>query len=167
MSKVLKGLEEELMIEKGEKGIALLQPGKLLLRLQEEYRPPKVTARMRLKLPDSADGIVDAMRAALPESARWAFSGESSAQQYAVTTRPGEFAVYASGFGDLARYEENRFPNITVLKTQDSFPFFGRSMQAGFPWSSELQCYLELSRLDKRERELADAVREAILKRFK
>lgn len=167
VSKVLKGLEEELIIEKSREGIALLQPDKLLQRLQEEYRPPKVLARLRLKLPETALEIRDALREALPESARWTLTGESSAQQYTVTTQPSEFNIYATGFGSLARYEADRFANATVQRTEDSFPYFGRPKQAGFPWSSELQCYLELSRLGKRERELADTIRGSILNRFR
>ena len=37
----------------------------------------------------------------------------------------------------------------------------------GRVWASPIQCYLELSKLDKREREIAATVREAILKKLK
>ena len=55
VSKVLKGLEEELIIEKSCAGIALLQPEKLLQKLGENYRPPKIFETLKLKIPDMND----------------------------------------------------------------------------------------------------------------
>lgn len=167
VSKVLKGLEDELLIEKKEKRLSLLQPDKLLQSLLDGYQPPRIEAVIRLKLPASGLAAVRKLGALMPASSRWALDGESSAQRYAVTTPAETFTVYASDLGSLGRYEDERFFNITAKKTLDAFPCFDVQRNEGVPWSSPVQCCLELSRLDKREREIAAAVREAILRKFR
>ncbi len=167
VSKVLKGLESELIIEKGPKGIALLQPEKLLQSLQDGYRAPKILASMKLKLPTPDAHSIQNFGKVLPPSIAWVLGGESSVERYAVTT-PGEVAtVYATDFGPLAQYETERFFNAILKKTLDSFPYFDVRERTGLRWSSPVQCYLELSKLDKRERELADIVRASILEGLK
>ncbi len=160
-SKVLSGMEEELMIEKDRKGILLLQPDKLLQRLEEDYRPPKVTETVRLKIPEGLKWF------AKLSSKPWVLSGESSAECYAVTTPSEISTIYTNDFGPFETYKEERFYNIVLKKTDDSFPYFDVREKRGIRWSSPVQCYLELSRLDKREQELATSVRKAILENLK
>lgn len=163
VSKVLTGLESELIIEKGPKGIALLQPEKLLQSLQDGYRAPKILASMKLKLPTPDVDAVQNFGKVLPPAIAWVLSGESSIERYAVTTA-GEIAtVYATDFGPLAKYETDRFFNVILKKTLDSFPYFDAREGNGLRWSSPVQSYLELMKLDKRERELADTIRTSIL----
>lgn len=170
VSKVLKGLEEELIIEKGKKDIRLLQPEKLLQRLEEGYRPPKVTGSIKLKLPP-VEGLKMTMGpwdynrgfAGL----KWVFSGESSANRYALMANDATDRVYVTDFESLRTYEDERFYNVLAQRTEDSFPFFDAQEDKGLRWASSVQCCLELSKLDKREKDVAATVREAILKKFK
>lgn len=167
VSKVLKGLESELIIEKGPNGIALLQPEKLLQSLQDGYRAPKILATMKLKLPVPEVDAVQNFGKILPPSISWVLSGESSVERYAVTTVGAVATVYATDFGPLAPYETDRFFNVILKKTLDSFPYFDMQTRTGLRWSSPVQCYLELSKMDKRERELADIIRTSILEGVK
>jgi hypothetical protein len=52
---------------------------------------------------------------------------------------------------------------VLAQKTGDLFPYFDAREEQGLRWASPVQCWLELSRLDKREREIADDVRKVIL----
>ncbi len=167
ISKVLKGLEEELMVEKSRRGIILIQPEKLLQRLEEDYRPPKVSAVIRLKLPEIPRTAARRVGTLLSPSIGWTLSGESSIERYTVTTPPQTYIVYATDFAALSKYQDERFFNIVVMKTFDSFPYFDAREEKGLRWSSPIQCYLELSKLDKRERELAADIRNDILKKLK
>jgi len=172
VSKVLAGLENELIIEKGRDGISLLQPGKLLQSLEDGYRPPKVTATMKLKLPGTGLSAIQELAKSMP-AAQWVLSGESSAQRHAVTTTAETFIVYATDLeppgliSSLARFEDERFFNVTMKSISDTFPCFDTRTGEGVPWASPVQCYLELSQLGKREREIAATVREAILSKLK
>lgn len=167
VSKVLKGLEDELIIQKGREEIVLIQPDKLLQRLEEDCRLPKIVATMRLKLPTSDFSPLQGLGKLLPPPIRWVLSGESSAERYAVTT-PAEIAtIYTTDFGSLTQYENERFYNVVLKKTFDSFPYFDSREHDRLRWSSPIQCYLELAKLDKREQELARSVRQAILENLK
>lgn len=163
VSKVLTGLENELMIEKSEKGISLIQPEKLLQRLLEDYRPPKIVATLPIKLPEALKNFGKM----ISPPTQWALTGESSAGRYAVTTPVTVSTIYTAGFGPLEKYEDERFYNVVLKKTSDSFPYFDAQESDGIKWSSPIQCYLELSKLDKRERELAASVRQSILEKLK
>jgi hypothetical protein len=167
ISKVLKGLEEELMIEKSRRAIILIQPEKLLQRLEDDYRPPKVLEVIRLKLPEIPRAAARRVGTLLSPSIGWILSGESSIERYTVTTPPETYTVYATDFAPLSKYQDERFFNIVVKKTLDSFPYFDARNERGLRWSSPIQCYLELSKLDKRERELAADIRNDILKKLK
>jgi hypothetical protein len=124
-------------------------------------------ASMKLKLPAPGVNAVQNFGKVLPPSIAWVLSGESSVERYAVTT-PGEVAtVYATDFGPLEQYETDRFFNVILKKTLDSFPYFDVRERTGLRWSSPVQSYLELSKLDKRERELAGIVRASILEGLK
>ena len=166
VSKVLKGLEEELIIEKGPAGIILLQPAKLLQKLGENYRTPRVPEPLKLKVPgvNSPAGLkaLDGLA-----GTGWVFSGESSARRYAVMADDAVLKIYLTDYSPLLKYQDDRFYNVLALKTDDLFAYFDAREEDGLRWASPVQCWLELSRLDKREREIADTVRDAILGKAK
>lgn len=167
VSKVLKSLADEMIIEKGNGGIALLQPEKLLQNLQEGYRPPKILGSIKLKLP-AGKGLAGA--AGMPNlrdtfsGAQWTLTGESSANRYAIMADSSVFKLYIPDFQPFVKFEDNRFYNILIQRTQDSFPYFDVQEERGLRWASPVQSYLELSKLDKREQEVAATVRETILR---
>lgn len=167
VSKVLKGLEDELIIEKSRRSIVLIQPEKLLERLEEAYRPPRVSVILKLKLPATGFGAVEMLANWLPPPVRWVLSGESSAEHYAITTPSAVYTLYATDLASLEQYEDDRFFNLTVRKTTDSFPYFDSRDGGGIRWSSPVQCDLELAKMGKREQELAASVRESIMENLR
>lgn len=170
VSKVLKGLEEELIIEKGADGISLLQPEKLLQKLGENYRPPRILGSVKLKIPGITGQtdlkMTDELAGAL-KGGRWVISGESSARRYAVMADASVLKLYVTDDASLLKYQDDRFYNVLAQKTDAEFPYFDTRENNGLRWASPVQCWLELSRLDKREREIAAGVREVILGRSK
>jgi hypothetical protein len=66
------------------------------------------------------------------------------------------------------RFEEtDRFPNVDLMSTDDSLPFFEPMSDAGASYASPVQAYLELMAGDKRQRESSDQVREYVLRRVR
>lgn len=162
ISKVLKGLEEELIIEKSSDRIALLQPDKLLDLLRTEYRPPKILETQTLKVPPP---IISFLRNSTMNR-KWALTGESSAERYGMTTPSTVLSAYVTDLRAWPQFEETRFYNLELKKTVDSFVYFDIANDSE-RWASKLQCYLELSRLDKREKEISESIKKDILKEFR
>lgn len=164
VSKVLKTMEEELIIGRGEK-IRLLDAKKLLNRLRENYRRPDAR---RLAL-----GKVTDLQIALT---RIAENAEAKSVQY-VRDDPAKYAVMPSGASIVKIYAEsvdelldgveftetNRFPDVELIETDDPVVYFDRRKDAGFNWISPLQTYLELSDEGKREQETASGMVKGLL----
>jgi hypothetical protein len=97
----------------------------------------------------------------------WIISGESSARRCAVMADASVLKIYLTDNSSLLKYQDDRFYNVLAQTTDDAFLYFDAREDKGLRWSSPVQCWLELSKLDKREREIADGVREVILGRPK
>ena len=162
VSKVLSRLDEELLIEKRRGKIRILQPEKLLDHLRDGYSPPDLIDTMNLKLPDNSREQI------LCEvfGDDWMWSGESSAPNYTTTTPPTVDLAYTDlsiPKAKLEEFESRRFYNCTIARTHDSYVYFDRRDR----WASPIETYLALSRLDKRERQVARTIRETtILSRY-
>jgi hypothetical protein len=168
VSKVLKTLEADLIVERSKDKIELIQPEKLLEQLAANYRPPKVIERFV--------GKIDAVEREIPNlladaakriGSELLITGSASAARYSVLAREPMVAAYcdaspteilnASGI----RFEEtDRFPNIDLTYTNDRLPFFEPAPQDGVQYASAVQVYLELTAGDKRQRESAEQVRD-------
>ena len=166
VSKVLNSLEEDLVILKEKKSIKLLQPGKLLETLQKNYSPPSPLKILRLKLPEFRNEKEKVLNEYF--SNNWIFAGESCADVYTSTPPISMFTVFLkqneipSNF--IKEYVDIRFYNTTllVLSNSDNYVFFARNNN----YASKLQTYLELTQLDKREKEIAQDIKKEILDEF-
>ena len=58
---------------------------------------------------------------------------------------------------------DHRFPTIELLEIREREVYFDPTETNGFPWCSQLQIYLELSKGGKREQDIASAMREHII----
>ena len=166
VSKVLKRLEEELIISKAGAAIKILQRDKLLEKLREEYAEPKISEQIRIKSPEGPTWFLKNFAYSTPSNVRWVLTGASSASKYTVATTPQAFEIYT----DLAEipekwfdWEDNRFFNVVLKRTSNDVLYFDRSENDGIQFSSRIQTYIELARGDKRERETAEPLKEEIL----
>lgn len=166
VSKVLNSLEEDLVISKEKNSIKLLQPKKLLETLQNNYSPPSPLKILRLKLPVFRNEKEKVLNEYF--SNNWIFAGESCTDVYTSTPPISMFTVFLkqteipSNF--IKEYVDIRFYNITllVLSNSDNYVFFARNNN----YASKLQTYLELTQLDKREKEIALDIKKEILDEF-
>jgi hypothetical protein len=166
VSKVLTALQEQLIISKEDGEIRLLQPAKLLSNLKSGYREPIVSKILRMNIPTTkqeAKIILDSYF-----SNNWIWSGESSAEFYATTTPTDQFKVYCRNIDIpqefILKYVDVRFYNYTfcIIPESEEYLLFDSKENA----ASKIQTYLELSQLDKREKEIAKDIEKDILYEF-
>lgn len=162
VSKVLSSLESDLIIERAGRGVKLIQPDKLLQKLLENFSEPKTDAEIRLKI----DGGINAIKTLCSKSfdTNWVLGGESSVQKYAIATTPQIYKIYTSTDLPELPNQDSRFFNVVIQKTSEPSPFFARKLEEGCYWAGLLQTYLELMISDKRGKELAEPLRDIILK---
>ena len=167
VSKVLKTMVEDLIITRTET-IRLLQPDKLLEKLSENYNPPTVKERIRLKIPENNKSILkllseQSQQFELPLIA----SGTSSVTRYTVMQRGDLLTVYCPKVEMLLKRlpgsRSDRFPNLELLETEDETVYFDARQEDGFWWASPLQVYMELMVGDKRDQETAEQLKALIL----
>jgi len=173
VSKVVRRLEEDLIVGRQGGEIRLLQSDKLLEKLAGAYQAPslrktftgKTTEELELLAKRSYE-IAQKTRNCL------AVTGSSSISQYGVMAREQEISLYCSDIGSLlgpllnerALEETDRFANVRVLETSDDIVYFDIRKKEGIPWASPIQTFVELMAGDKRDRETATQVAENLLK---
>jgi len=167
VSKSLKTLQDDLIITR-EESIRLLQPDKLLEKLRENYDPPVVKERVRLKISEE-NGKVWKLLSKLSQTLDLPLmaSGTSSVAQYAVMQRGDLLSVYCPKVERLLERlpgsSSDRFPNLELLATEDETVYFDARREGDFWCASQVQVYLELMAGDKRDRETAEQLKTLIL----
>ncbi len=167
VSKALKGLEDDLIVDRGE-GVRLLQAEKLLEKLNLSYELPQVTRIVSVKVNCGQQELPRLLR----EKSELAMApvvatGFSSVSWYAVMQRSDILSAYcprATALLEQLNGDENdRFPNVELLETEEQPVYFDAREEEGFLWASPVQTYLELMTGDKRDQETADQVRSYLL----
>ena len=177
VSKVLARLEEELIVGRQSGEIRLLQPEKLLQRLVENYRPPEVTRRFLGKIITNVSPETLLMVSRLNwVLERRVLTGASSIRRlYAEMPREPTSSFYCRDLVALVELlqrdgdvrEEDRFPDLELLETNDDTIYFGLRVVGGTPYASGVQTYLELATGGKREQEMAEKFKTLILHNLK
>ncbi len=169
VSKVLKTLEENLLVERTPKSIWLTQPEELLRRLSINFESPKVTGSFRGNpITGSLNTRPYAIVAALAEMKKVRYA-VNSVLPYAPFPGSEETTVYVESLDDILNAkqlrENTRFPTVRVLETKDPNVYFdSRRFDALF--SSPLQLYLELTNGTKREKEIGAVLLKPLLDRY-
>ena len=167
VSKALKTLEEDLIIAR-EATIRLLQPDKLLQKLSENYAPPNIKERVRLKVPEAIGTIGELLRKESQElGLPLVAAGTSSVGRYAVMQRGDLLSIYCPRLDmlleRLSGSQSDRFPNLELMETEDETVYFDGRQKGNFWWASPVQVYLELMAGDKRDQETAEQVKSYIM----
>ena len=170
VSKVLKSLEEDLILRRKGGTSRLIQADELLDKLAESFKRTCASDvqpyRWRGPAGEHRCSIVEACRKA---AISLAITGAASVERYAVMPREQTLRFYCSEPGRLADQlaEElepaRRFPDIELIETNDPLAYFDTRMEDGLPYASTIQCWLELQAGDKRERDAARQVRQRIV----
>ena len=167
VSKALNSLEQDLIIERKDT-IRLLQADKLLEKLTDNYEPPKIRDRVRLKIPETSDKIHELLfRQSQELGMPFVITGTSSVAQYAVMQRGDLLSVYCPRLeivlDRLSGSQSDRFPNLELIETEDETVYFDARQDGNSWWVSPVQTYLELMAGDKRDQETAEQLKELLL----
>jgi hypothetical protein len=173
VSKALARMADDLIVDRSEGRIALVQPEKLLESLLENYAAPKPERTVQLKTPGGLEEFFRRAEAAAGSAPRLraVLSGTSSQGRYSAGLRSDTPILYADDLGELKRRTgeawkpADRFADLTVVETRDPTPFFdARPGECGVRFASPVQAYLELAAGgDKRDSEIARQVRARVL----
>lgn len=164
ISKVLKSLEDELIIERAEY-IKVIQPDRLLDNLLRNYEPPRPRRRLQVKL-----GLTPALAEKLNENAQQAgvvYAADSPAH-YTVLPSSGPVTRWYTTsiehlFRDVAVDTSTRFPDVELVETGDLSVYYDRRRRGDLFWTSPLQVYLDLAAGGKREKQAAEQIRTDLL----
>jgi hypothetical protein len=164
VSKVLRQLEEDLVVERSPHGFRVLDPARLLGRLAEHYQP-RVTGRVRGTFRDPEDNPAKLWARADAAGARLVLRDE---QEYVNAPSGDDVMTYCTD--SISRViegssfaEEPRYGDVAFEETPRQEVFFDARMRGVWRLSSPLQIYLELAGGGKREREIAETLRPDLL----
>lgn len=164
VSKALKGLEEDLVVGRG-KTIRLLQPGRMLDLLLDNYRDPQTSSRRRIKVRDRQNALRRFAQNARESGV--GVAGDLPSRYVVMPASDDVMRIYTSPIEEVTRGVEledaSRFPNLELVETEDQTVYFDASEEEGFFWISPLQTYLMLATGGKREREVATQLRADLL----
>lgn len=164
VSKVLKALEEELIIGRDDY-IRLLQPERMLDLLKSNYRRPQTKRQLQGKVRDVEKLIKDG--AAIAKENKLLIANRTQVPYVILPSSGNMVSLYvslATPFLSEFEFEETRrFPNVEFLETDDPTVYFDRRPFGTIPCVSPLQTYLELSDGGKREQEASEPLRGDIL----
>lgn len=180
ISKAIKRMQSDLIVDRTEAGIRLRQPDKLLKQLAESYSSPKISKTMTLRInspPRNAAGQQPTEKLALENlflpNNRMVLSGVSSIEKYAVMGRLEWPVIYTPNIDKLVRMwgdsvePTSRFVDFELRETDDPTVYFDLRFNQHLPYASPIQVFLECSDGDKREQETANQVRDLILRELK
>ena len=169
ISKALKRMESDAIVDREYNQIRLRQPEKLLEQLAESYREPKVTRTFTC----STKQPLDQLLSTAGEKTKVVLTGQSSVDAYAVMGRDEWPVLYTRRIAPLLEKwgtnveETSRFVDLELRQTDDSTVYFDSRMEQDLPYASPVQTFLELSAGEKREREVAAQIKDFILRNLK
>lgn len=156
VSKALKILEEELLIGRSEK-IRLIDARKLLDLLLKNYRRPEVRQSVSVKCADYKSALKKLSENA--ERKKILYSWDYPGRYAPLVQGTAESNFYTESIKGLLDgvdfTETNRFPDLTLLETDEPTVYFNRGRDKEFYVLSPLETFLQLSNEGKREQEAA------------
>lgn len=167
VSKVLKNLEEDLIIRRKGRASILLQADELLDRLAAGFKPPRVDARKKYRWKGPSNELVSRL---CDWNRELVLTGAASVERYSVMPREKAIQCYCTSIESIERglgselEESPIFPDLDLAEACDQTVFFDRRSDDTVSAASPVQCWLELQAGDKRQRDAGSGVRDWILK---
>lgn len=164
VSKVLKALEEELIIAKGEK-VRLLDAKRLLEKLVKNYRRPQMRRTLSIKCTDLSTALEKISENAKKKNI--IFAWDYPARYTVMPSDTFPMKIYTESIDELLKEvdfnETSRFPDITLMETDETTLYFDRSKEQESYFLSPLETYLQLATQGKREQEAALLMTDKLL----
>jgi hypothetical protein len=180
VSKVLRELEEDQILRRTRqadrpqaRALFLLQPDKLLQRLEDNYAPPRIRNAFLGKANLDPRALQEALFTSAQRSGvRLIATGIGSANRHAGIAMENTLSVYTNGLEsllqDLPAVPNGRFPNLSIQETDDPTVFFDPRPDEGlFPWASPITAILEMAHGEQRLVQSAGQGRERLLRPLK
>ena len=169
VSKVLKAMEDDLVVVRKSDEIRLTQPTKLLDALVSGYSRPKPTKTLEAKVILNPDFFANLLNRA--DELGICVAGFEP-QKYAVAPETQErLTIYVEPLAELDLVQAfglipvQRFANVVFHVISDPVVYFDLVEADGFRWCSPLQVYLELMQGGKREKDIAFQIQEELLEK--
>lgn len=167
VSKAVQAMKEDLIVVKNAGCITLIDPLRLLDKLDSEWRMPNIRSRQAVRIPSDRDWV---SALSSNSSLKWAVTGESSAGHYTMFSQGGPRLLAVSS-ASLAmtllngkREQVPSFADVELIETDAPDFYFGNEIDAeGIRWASRLQTWLELKAGDARQQDAARDLRTQIL----
>lgn len=167
VSKVLKQLEADLAVERPDRRwVRVIQPARLLDGLLEHYQPPDIPRIWRGKVPLAEADLLAKLEEA-GSGAAVIRTGDHSAAAYAAYATDPVLTCYCRTSPErvleqlgIECVETRNFSNLLLLQSDDQRVYF--DPRPGLT-ASPIQAWLELASGDKRQKEMADQVRQHLL----
>jgi hypothetical protein len=168
VSKVLQRLDADLVIERPNRSnLRVIQPERILEGLLDAYQPPRIASTWTGKV-DTAIADLLARMASRFNDGGVVRTGVSSASDYAAWASEPINSFYCRQPPPallenlkLPFKETRAFPNLRFIQTDDQRVYFDRRRNLS---ASPIQSWLEMASGDKRQKEVAEQIRELILK---
>ena len=190
-SKVVKALEEDLIVRTSDNRLTLIDGDALLERLQANYRPSS-KVRVEGKTPLTPEQVWQRLAQAgrdydavpnptrlnyAPDLDKWkrtpqrslfryVTTGLGSAAKYRVLSGPDKLSLYVPNLAAVADLIELRethvFPNVELIEEKDDPVYFDARREDGAVWASPIQTWIELATDGPREREAAQSLRSPL-----
>lgn len=171
-SKVVDQLQEELIVRKSGRSLAVIDADRLLENLRVNYAP-RAALRREGKTDKTPQGVWANLGLSSPDSpidnanaSRYVATGLGSAAKYRVLSGPDKLSLYVSDLDAAAEVvgmrETRAFPNIELIESKDDLTYFDARRQGNEVWASPIQTWLELATGGPREREAAQSLRVAL-----
>lgn len=164
VSKVLKTLEEELIIGRGEK-IRLLDARKLLDALLKNYRRPEAPQTLSVKCADLSLALEKISKNAKKKNILFAW--KYPARYTVMPSDSSTMNIYTESINELLEEvdfaETSRFPDLILLETDEPTVYFDRRKEQESYFLSPLETFLQLSTEGKREQEAATLMIKKLL----
>ena len=167
ISKVVRALESEIIVTRGNEGILMTDARRLLDRLREQYRPgdpPRVVGKTPFSEKELWLRLAEARATGRGRSAA---TGMASASQYGALSGIERLSFYVDELdatSDLLEVTEGRaFANIELIEARNNLPFFDCLVEGSAVWASSIQTWLELAQGGAREQEAAKSLELRLL----
>jgi hypothetical protein len=164
VSKVLKTLEEELLIAKSEK-VRLLDAKKLLDLLLKNYRRPQVRRTLSVKCDDLSRALEKMSKNSKKKNILFAWN--YPARYTVIPSDTSAMKIYTESIDELLEgvdfAETSRFPDLILLETDEPTVYFDRRQEQDSYFLSPLEIFLQLSTEGKREQEAASLMIKKLL----
>lgn len=164
VSKVLKTLEEELLVGKTAT-VRLLDAKKLLDLLIKNYRRPQIRRTLSVKCADLSPALEKMLENAKKRNTPFAW--DYPARYTVMPSDSSAMKIYTESINDLLKEvdfaETSRFPDIVLLETDEPTVYFDRRKEKDSYFLSPLETYLQLFSQGKREQEAAILMTDKLL----